>query len=115
MKLKGTGWGKSGDVELEEYWFDQAQEVFDLFCIKQRSYGPQNIADLGIEGIASRLNDKVKRLINICENDGLETLLTVCPHCGGTLAEETVLDTLMDIADYGIIAMLVLKGLWPDD
>ena len=113
MKWSEMVTGASGDVELEQAWLKAAQEVFDLFCVKQRSYGPQNIADLGEIGVASRLNDKVKRLLNIYENGGLSTLSTRCPHCGEVLAEETLLDTWMDIADYGIIGMIVLSGQWP--
>ena len=115
MKWSTLATGASENIELERAWLEAAQEVFELFCMKQRSYGPQNIADLGQEGVASRLNDKVKRLLNICKNNGLETLNTRCPHCGEVIAEETLLDTWKDIADYGIIGMIVLKGLWPDE
>lgn len=115
MSWSDKATGASGDVELEKAWLSQAALVFDLFCMKQRSYGPQNIADMGEEGVATRLNDKVKRLLNIYENEGTSTLHTRCPHCGEVLAEETLLDTWMDIADYGIIGMIVLKGLWPDE
>jgi hypothetical protein len=107
--------GDSGDEELEKAWLRAARKVFELFCMKQRSYGVQNIADLGKSGVASRLNDKIKRLLNMYNNEGLVTLITECPHCGEAITDETELDTWMDIADYGIIGMMVLKGDWPND
>lgn len=94
--------GSSGDIELEKAWLRRAEQVFGIFCKKQRSYGPMNIAEFGEKGVILRSNDKLKRLINLRYND-----------IENPLDDETVEDTWIDIADYGIIGLLCYAGEWP--
>jgi len=94
--------GKSGDVELEKAWLRKAKKIFDIFCIKQTSYGPFNIAKFGEKGCVIRANDKIERLINLHFTDA-----------ENQISDETIQDTWCDLADYAIIAWLCRDGEWP--
>jgi len=94
--------GSSGDIELEKAWLRQVADIFDVFRLKQRSYGPMNIAKFGELGVMVRTSDKLERLVNLIMN-----------NLDNPLADESLDDTWIDLADYGIIAMLCRKGAWP--
>lgn len=95
--------GVSGDIELERAWLRKAKEVYDIFCKKQKSYGPDNIATTRERGVVIRMYDKMQRLLNI------SVVGTEDP-----LEDETLRDTVVDIADYGIIWLLCYDGDWPE-
>jgi hypothetical protein len=103
MNWEDHATGESGDIELEKAWLRRCGEIFDLFCRKQKSYGPMNIAKFGERGVILRVNDKLERLINLrwYKNDN-------------PLADETILDTWQDIMDYGLIGLLCYTGEWPN-
>lgn len=84
---------------------------YELFCLKQSNYGPDNIAvgttlkslediKLATTGIWFRMNDKVQRLKQL-------VVLGKKENVG-----ERVDDTLMDLSVYGIIAQIVKNGKW---
>jgi hypothetical protein len=88
------------------------QEQYDLFAGKMMDYGLQNIAlgsnleseedkNLSITGIWLRCNDKINRLKNLLKRDGKN-------YVGG----EAMIDSFVDISNYGIIAQLVFRGKW---
>jgi hypothetical protein len=85
----------------ELHWLDVAAEVYGLFCRKNADYGPNNIAGLGEEGVVVRMFDKFNRLKTIMFNKQTE------------VKDESIEDTILDIIDYGIILLLVKRGLWP--
>lgn len=100
--------GESGDIYLERDWLNMVSVVFKVFCEKQHDYGYKNIAIGGLKGVVMRSGDKMSRLFEMA---GL---------ADGSLAErdpavkdEDMFQNLLDWADYGIIAMMVYKGLWP--
>jgi len=97
--------GKSGWKEIEEAWLRKAQEVYEIFCAKQADYGPTNIGVGGEKGITVRLGDKISRLFELM---GLTQRRN-----GGEAANEPVRDTWIDVADYGIIGLIVHDGNWP--
>lgn len=68
-----------------------------LFDMKQKDYGPGNIAKRGLPGVLTRICDKVERLINL---EGKEA------RC------EAIEDSYADLANYGIIGQLWLSGRW---
>ena len=70
------------------------------FDTKQRDYSTQNIAEFGEIGVPIRMNDKFSRLKNLL-------LHNKKPH------HESIEDTWLDIAVYGIIGLLCHKGKWP--
>lgn len=66
---------------------------------KNRDYGPNNIAAWGEIGVAVRLTDKVERLRNLLTKRRQPE-------------NESLRDTAVDIANYGIILMMLLDGEW---
>ena len=85
--------------------------MFNLFKRKQADYGPTNIGmgnsiietDKDIHrsmiGLVVRMNDKVQRLMNlILDNKDPQN--------------ESVEDTLIDIANYAVMAELVINKEW---
>jgi len=94
--------GSSGSPDLEREMAHLMKEVFELWKIKQKSYGPHNISTFGLKGVVVRLWDKMQRIVRLTWN-GVRN----------PLANESTRDTLLDIADYGLIATLVLDGKWP--
>lgn len=95
--------GKSGDPELERAWLRKAKEMFNIFCAKQQSYGPNNIALTREKGVTVRMNDKMQRLLNLHLNDAENPIL-----------DETLRDTVIDLGDYAIIWLLCADGDWPE-
>jgi len=64
-----------------------------------RKYSNENLSDVGVTGIHSRMHDKTCRMRNILQNK-LDD--------GG----ESVIETMGDMSNYAIISILVLRGLW---
>jgi hypothetical protein len=86
-------------------------EQYALFAKKMMDYGIGNIAlgsDLSEEedvkfsimGIWLRCNDKINRLKNLLKNGK------------NYVSGEGMIDSFIDIANYGIIAMMVLRDKW---
>ena len=86
-------------------------KMFELFKKKQSDYGPTNIGmgnrvietDEDVErsmmGLVVRMNDKVQRLMNlVLDNKDPQN--------------ESVEDTLIDIANYAVMARLVIDREW---
>jgi hypothetical protein len=87
------------------------QEQYELFCAKQKNYGPDNISmgsnlereddrKLSLQGLFFRINDKInryKQMIMFGSQDAVG---------------EPLNDTFKDISVYGIIAQLVQSGKW---
>jgi hypothetical protein len=99
--------GESGSLELEQAWLRKVQELFTIFCMKQHDYGPTNIAVGGLKGIVLRSGDKLSRMWN------LVGLSVKGGEAKETKVAESVRDSLLDWADYGIIGVLVVDGDWP--
>ena len=78
--------------------FDAHQDEARLIMVeRQHKYGPHNISAMGFDGVIVRMNDKFARL-----RQGLAT------H-----GDESVADTLYDIANYALIGLMVHEGTWP--
>jgi hypothetical protein len=97
---------------LAKEWKEVQQEQYELFAKKMLDYGLGNIAlgtnleepediKLSITGIWLRCNDKINRLKNLIKRDGKNYV-----------EGEAMIDSFIDIANYGIIAQLVMKGKW---
>ena len=95
------------------YEFQQVQkEQYELFASKMMDYGLSNISlgstlekeediKLSITGIWLRCNDKINRLKNMIQRNGRNYV-----------KGEAMIDSFIDISNYGIIAQLVLRGKW---
>jgi hypothetical protein len=78
------------------------KELGDLLISKHRDYGPKNISDSpggALNGLRVRMHDKTARINNLIDN-------------GTTAQHEPLEDSFKDLANYGIIALLVLRGKW---
>ncbi len=74
-----------------------------LFDRKQQDYGPRNISGWGTLGVIVRMSDKFERLKTLLGKKRRKP------------QNESVMDSLTDIANYAIIATLVEKGEWPNE
>lgn len=94
--------GLSGDNEIEQAWIREVQDIFGIFQRKHHDYGRENIGLGGIVGLVVRMGDKMSRLYNL-----------VVKGKQAKVSGEAVYDTLVDIADYAIIGLMLLHGTWP--
>jgi hypothetical protein len=98
--------------ELAEEFSIIQEEQYELFARKHLDYGLNNIAlggdivnnnddkKFSLTGLAIRLTDKISRLRNLMVN-------------GKNYVEgEGMEDTFIDIANYGIIGMIVGRNKW---
>ena len=103
-----------GTHDVEEFYpempqsFDKAvatllDECGSLLVRKQRDYGPDNILVnqqlFGFQHFVTRFVDKVMRLRNLLGK-------------GEAANFESLDDTLMDIANYAVIALMLRRGWW---
>jgi hypothetical protein len=80
------------------------EELYKVLVSKQTDYGPSNIANAPggpLNGLRVRIYDKVSRINNLVENDA-------------TPENESLKDSFLDLANYAIIALMVLDNNWPD-
>ncbi len=80
-----------------------ALECMKLFDDKQQDYGSTNISASGEIGVAVRLQDKVSRMRHI--------LLKGMRGENG-INNEPLADTYQDVANYGMIGMLLNRNRW---
>ncbi len=83
---------------LDEAFLQTNQKLFDTFIKKHRDYGKGNILSIKELGIAYRLTEKVERLKHLLTNTS------------SSPENESIDDTLIDIAVYAIIARLYRQG-----
>lgn len=91
----------SFDDVVYKYFGDSA----DLLLRKHHDYGPKNISwspGGPLNGLRVRMWDKMARINNLIES-------------GATPENESLKDSFQDLANYSIIAMLVLDGKWPNE
>ena len=97
--------------ELSEEYKRISEEMYEMFARKHMDYGLNNIAlggDLtndedkkfSLTGLAIRLTDKISRLKNLLINGK------------NYVKGEGMEDTFIDIANYGIIGLLVGSDKW---
>ena len=78
-------------------------EACALLLKKHADYGPRNIADAPggpLNGLRVRMFDKLARLNHLVES-------------GADPVNESLRDSLLDLANYALIGLLVLDGKWP--
>lgn len=112
-KIKFTSF--NDDIKFEEYMEDDsvfefrlnAEEVYDeleeILVKKQQDYGPNNIRNAPggpLNGLSVRLYDKMSRLKNLIES-------------GVSPQNESLRDTFVDIANYGVIGIMILDDTFP--
>ncbi len=98
--------------ELSDEFKQIQKEMYEMFARKHMDYGLNNIAlggdivnnsddkQFSLTGLCIRLTDKISRLKNLLIN-------------GKSFVEgEGIQDTFIDIANYGIIGLLVGRDKW---
>ncbi len=98
--------------ELSDEFKQIQKEMYEMFARKHMDYGLNNIAlggdivnnsddkQFSLTGLCIRLTDKISRLKNLLIN-------------GRSFVEgEGMQDTFIDIANYGIIGLLVGRNKW---
>jgi len=91
-----------GNSDFEQAVWDTMRELGDLLLSKHRDYGPKNISDSpggALNGLRVRMHDKTARINNLIDNQHKPV-------------HEPLEDSFKDLANYGIIALLVLRGKW---
>ena len=98
--------------ELSEEFKNISKEMYEMFAAKHMDYGLNNISLNGdilnnpgdkkfsLTGLAIRLTDKISRLKNLVV------------HGKNYVKGEGMEDTFIDIANYGIIGLLVGRDNW---
>ena len=89
-------------ASFQEMMFRLANECTSLCIRKQVDYGPKNISAFVLVGVLDRMNDKFERLKNLTKT-------------GKRPTNETIEDTLIDVANYALIALAVHRSWWTDD
>jgi hypothetical protein len=77
-------------------------ELQSIMLKKHADYGPMNISGApggAMNGLRVRMYDKLARLNNLVDT-------------GDTPNYESIEDTLIDLANYAIIGLLVQRGQW---
>jgi hypothetical protein len=99
-------WAKANKPEFgfDELVRQLASDSAKLLLSKHRDYGPTNIAGApggALNGLRVRLYDKLARLNHLIET-------------GADPQHESLIDTAVDITNYGLILQLVLLDEWPE-
>jgi hypothetical protein len=77
-------------------------EAQELLIRKHKDYGPKNISQSPggpLNGLRVRMHDKMARINNLIDS-------------GATPENESLRDSFIDMANYALIALLVLDGNW---
>lgn len=94
--------GLSPAIKFESDVREVMRELGDLLISKHRDYGPKNISQSPggpLNGLRVRMHDKTARINNLVDK-------------GLTAENEPLEDSFKDLANYGVIALLVLRGKW---
>ena len=79
-------------------------EIGNLLISKQLDYGPGNVSNAHggpINGLLVRIGDKFERLKNLIKKDNIKP------------QHESIEDSFKDLANYGVIGLMVQRGVWP--
>ena len=93
------------NAQFEEAVQQKFQHAKHVLLSKHKDYGPKNIAHSPggpLNGLRVRMWDKFARINNLIDSKKKPE-------------HESLRDSFLDMANYAIIAMLVLDGEWPDE
>lgn len=80
-------------------------ETQALLLRKHKDYGPTNISRApggALNGLRVRIHDKTARINHLIDN-------------GAEPQNESLRDSFQDLANYALIALMVIDGEWPDE
>ena len=93
------------NTKFEEAVQQKFQHAKHVLLSKHKDYGPKNIANSPggpLNGLRVRMWDKFARINHLIDNKAKPE-------------NESLRDSFLDMANYAIIAMLVLDGEWPNE
>jgi hypothetical protein len=91
--------------EFADKVFETYMEARDILLSKHADYGPLNIANApggALNGLRVRMHDKTARINHLIDNAKYKN-----PE------HESLRDSFLDLANYAMIALLVIDGNWP--
>lgn len=91
-------------TRFEAQVYKIARENARLLISKHKDYGPTNISEApggALNGLRVRMHDKVARINHLIDT-------------GATPQNESLRDSFVDLANYALIALLVLDDEWPN-
>ena len=98
--------GKTTVSKMDEEFIGNVEAKFayamGILLRKHRDYGPKNISDSPggpLNGLRVRMHDKLARINHLIDS-------------GATPENESLKDSFLDLANYAVIAMLVLDDEW---
>ena len=89
---------EKNDTKKAQKHLEVCKELNNLYKIKNHDYGDsfgETYKKLGIISAVTRITDKVNRLQSLCTKDAL--------------VDESIKDTLMDLANYSIMTLIELE------
>lgn len=92
-------------TQFELDLWEISDELTNLLLKKHRDYGPKNISGSPggpLNGLRVRMWDKMARINHLLDNDF-------------NAVNEPLEDSFADLANYSIIALMVMKRKWPND
>lgn len=98
-------WVSGEDDPFERSVDDLYLEAMSLLLKKHKDYGPKNIAGAPggpLNGLRVRMWDKLARINNLIDS-------------GAEPNNESLRDSFVDLANYALIACLVLDNAWPNE
>ena len=81
------------------------EDALSVVIKKQQDYGPKSISQSpggALNGLRVRMWDKMARINHLLDS-GVEP------------ANESLVDSFLDLMNYAAIAQLVIRGEWPDE
>ena len=81
------------------------RQAEDLLLSKHKDYGPTNISQApggALNGLRVRMHDKMARINHLIDS-------------GVSPEHESLRDSFIDLANYSMIALLVIDGDWPNE
>lgn len=107
-------------IEFEQRLDGVLSTLRTTLLSKRAAYGTKNISDQGISGVIRRIkHDKLERLgrlVASCDLQraarelGIPDAVTL-PYLVSP-EDESMLDTLLDVAGYAVVGTLLLRGEW---
>lgn len=89
------------NLEKNQIQFNQIiEEAKNLRWEKYKCYG-DSYKDFGLIGIAIKINDKCKRIINITKN----------PHLNDIIKNDSLRDSLIDLINYSVMYVMELDNI----
>jgi hypothetical protein len=104
-ELKELIWKEQPVDQFDLDVYEIVDELYMLLLSKHSDYGPLNIAQSPggpLNGLRVRMWDKIARINHLIDN-------------GGDAQHEPLEDSYKDLANYAIIALMVLRGKWPTE